>query len=148
MATLSVQVKLLTTLLSEFYDKGVFKDNKSPQTHCLGAFIGGERGINRALLRSHSLEPPGFECPTPAAKQKSTLSGVFCFGGERGIRTLGALIMLTHFPGVRLRPTRPSLHVNSSLEHYTYYRLLFQEFCSINFPTSSIYCPLLSVMHW
>ena|GEM_PF-5428083 len=33
---------------------------------------------------------------------KKSKQGLFC--GEGGIRTRGALLELTHFPGVRLRP--------------------------------------------
>ena len=32
------------------------------------------------------------------------------YNGEQGIRTLEALVALTHFPGVLLRPTRTTLH--------------------------------------
>ena len=33
-----------------------------------------------------------------------------CFSGQRGIRTLEALLTLTRFPVVRLRPAQPSVH--------------------------------------
>ncbi len=36
---------------------------------------------------------------------------LFLVGGERGIRTLEALLTLTRFPIVRLRPAQPSLRV-------------------------------------
>ena len=43
-------------------------------------------------------------------KQKATAFAVaFCFGGERGIRTLERVLAVTRFPIVRLRPAQPSL---------------------------------------
>ena len=47
---------------------------------------------------------------SPPPKQKATAFAVaFCFGGERGIRTLERVLAVTRFPIVRLRPAQPSL---------------------------------------
>ena len=40
---------------------------------------------------------------------------LFC--GENGIRTHDTLLRYTHFPGVRHRPTRPSLQIPSDVKH-------------------------------
>ncbi len=39
----------------------------------------------------------------------------FCFGGQRGIRTLERVLAVTRFPVVRLRPAQPSVH---NIKHY------------------------------
>ena len=39
----------------------------------------------------------------------------FCYGGKTGIRTLEAVLALTRFPVVRLRPTQPSFHSLAAL---------------------------------
>jgi hypothetical protein len=41
--------------------------------------------------------------------KKRRFAALFADGGENGIRTHEPLLAITHFPGVRLRPTRPSL---------------------------------------
>ena len=69
-------------------------------------------------VRVGSDSPPGCHSlptrsnPSTYKKQKHpTKSGVFCFGGKRGIRTLGTVLAFTRFPVVRLRPAQPSFHI-------------------------------------
>ena len=61
-----------------------------------------------------------FESLSPLlATQKSTPRVLFCFGGERGIRTLDTLMRYTRFPVVRLRPARPSLQMGEGQIRFT-----------------------------
>ncbi len=77
----------------------------------------GWRGIrSRLRARSGHVLPShwqGIHCapvriPISPSKKRSTMCSV---DGEMGIRTPEGLMTLTRFPVVRLRPTRPSLHM-------------------------------------
>ena len=82
---------------------------------------GGEGGIDSKMLM-HFLTPSGRAKARPNCgaicrtlsrvltllspeNKKPARSGLFIFGGEGGIRTLGTL-PYTHFPGVLFRPLR------------------------------------------
>ena len=77
----------------------------------------GWRGIrSRLRARSGRVLPSHWQgihyapvrIPISPSKKRSTMCSV---DGEMGIRTPEGLMTLTRFPVVRLRPTRPSLHM-------------------------------------
>ena len=62
------------------------------------------------------------------SKTKKDTDGVlFCFGGEKEIRTLVGVLAQTRFPVVRLRPTQPSLRADLGIlsQNYPFVKSFF-----------------------
>ena len=61
-------------------------------------------------------------CYIPSAIENGRRLASFFYGGKTGIRTLEAVLALTRFPVVRLRPTQPSFHSRLPVLLFTFVR--------------------------
>ena len=82
------------------------------------AFCGFDAHVAKSDQSLRGLRPPNPRGFFDRLK-KSTPRVLFCFGGERGIRTLDTLMRYTRFPVVRLRPARPSLQMGEGQKRFT-----------------------------
>ena len=60
---------------------------------------------------------------SPSHAKNHTPIGMWFFGGEREIRTLGRVLAYTRFPVVRLRPAQPSLHADPCIISYSFFKI-------------------------